>query len=174
MSIEKSENYTEFLKEIKGRVQKAQYAALKAVNSELISLYWDLGRMIVEKQEQFKWGEGIVKQLSKDLKVELEGMSGLSPQNLWNMRRFYLAYRDNQILQTLSGEISWSHNVLILDKAKDDKEREFYLKLSKKFGWSYRELVRQIENKAYEGWLLNQTNFDQTIDEERSIMTQIN
>jgi len=82
MTIENLDGYASFLNAVKERVQQAQYTALKAVNQELITLYWDLGRMIVEKQAQYGWGESVVKRLSKDLRLELEGMSGLSSQNL--------------------------------------------------------------------------------------------
>lgn len=164
-NLEKSVIYIEFLKAVKDRVQQAQYAALKAVNKELISLYWDLGRLIVEKQAQHGWGDNVVNRLSKDLRVELPGMSGLSPQNLWYMRKFYLTYKDNQKLQQLAGEIGWSHNQVILDKCKDEREKEFYLRMDKTFGWSRATLEKQIADKTYERWLLNQTNFDQTVPE---------
>jgi predicted nuclease of restriction endonuclease-like (RecB) superfamily len=172
MEVEKgdNDNYAEFVKAVKKRVQQAQYAALKAVNSELISLYWDLGRMIVEKQEQYGWGENVVKRLSKDLKVELEGMSGLSPQNLWRMRQFYLTYSEteSEILSAMLREIGWSQHLEIL-KCKSSQEREFYLQMTKKYGWSYRTLNQQINQKTYEKWLLNQTNFEETVPEDRLV-----
>jgi len=167
MNIEKSDSYVDFLKEVKERVRQAQYNALKAVNSELITLYWDLGQLIVEKQEQFGWGDNTVKQLSKDLRVELPGMSGLSPQNLWYMRKFYLTYKDNPKLQQVAGEIGWGHNQIILDKCKNEAEREFYLKMSHNLGWSRATLAKQLNDKTFERWLLNQTNFKETIPEER-------
>jgi predicted nuclease of restriction endonuclease-like (RecB) superfamily len=162
-----SDTYAEFLNLVKERVRQAQYTALKAVNKELLALYWDLGRMIVEKQERYGWGEQVVKRLSKDLKIELEGMSGLSPQNLWYMRKFYLTYKNQPKLQQLAGEIGWSHNQLILDKCKTAPEREFYLKMSRDLAWSRHTLLKQLNGNAYERWLLNQTNFESTVSEER-------
>ena len=82
------------------------------------------------------------------------------------MRQFYLEYSQNEKLQTLSREIGWSHNVAIFQKAKDNLEREFYIKSVKKFGWSYRVLDNHIDNKSYEKYLLNQTNFDKTLPED--------
>src|SRR3989338_6873166 len=155
--------YASFLQEIKKRISDAQYAALKSVNKELISLYWDLGKGIVEKQHKFGWGKGIVENLSKDLQIEFVGIKGFSPQNLWFMRQFYVHYSEKVKLQPLVREISWVKNIIILSKCKDDLEREFYLKMTKKFGWTKDVLIHQIENKSYEKYLLNQTNFDKTV-----------
>ena len=156
----KSKEYSRFLLDIKVRIKEAQYAALKSVNKELIQLYWDIGKKIVEKQE---WGRSIVENLAKDLQKEFPGMKGFSVQNLWYMRQFYLNYNNNAKLQPLVGEISWAKNLVIMSKCKDDLEREFYLKMTKKFGWTKDVLIHQIENKSYEKYLLNQTNFDKTV-----------
>lgn len=160
------QNFTSFVKEIKSKILSSQYEALKAVNKELINLYWDIGKKIVQKQEQFGWGKSVVKNLSEELQKEFVGMKGFSVQNLWNMRQFYIEYRDNTKLQTLSREIGWSHNVVIFQKAKDELEREFYIKMVIKFGWTYRVLDNHMDNKSYEKFLLNQTNFDNTIVEK--------
>ena len=104
--------YADFLLEVKERIRSAQYEALKKVNKELIGLYWDIGRMIVEKQGKHKWGKSIVENLAKDLQSEFIGISGFSIQNLWYMRQFYVSYNGNKKLQPLVGEIGWSHNVI--------------------------------------------------------------
>ena len=161
-----TQDFVSFVKEIKTKILSSQYKALKKVNSELIRLYWDIGKSIVEKQEQFGWGKSVVKNLSNELQKEFVGTRGFSVQNLWNMRYFYLAYKDNEKLQTLSREIGWSHNVAIFQKCKDDLQREFYMKMVIKFGWTYRVLDNQIDNQAYEKFLLNQTNFDDTVVEK--------
>ena len=159
-------DFTNFVKEIKAKILSSQYEALKAVNKELINLYWEIGKDIVEKQEKFGWGKAVVKNLSNELQKEFIGIKGFSMQNLWNMRQFYLEYYQNEKLQTLSREIGWSHNTMIFHKCKDNLEREFYIKMVIKFGWTYRVLEHQIENKSYEKFLLNQTNFDNTIVEK--------
>jgi hypothetical protein len=82
MGIIKSD-YETFLAEIKERIRQAQYDALKAVNKELIKLYWDIGKMIVEKQKKYGWGKSIVENLARDLQKEFPGMRGLSSRNLW-------------------------------------------------------------------------------------------
>lgn len=159
-------DFTNFVKEIKTKILSSQYEALKAVNKELINLYWEIGKNIVEKQEKFGWGKAIVQNLSNELQKEFIGIKGFSERNLWNMRNFYLEYKDDLKLQTLSAQIGWSQNVAIFQQCKDNLEREFYIKMVIKFGWTYRVLEHQIENKSYEKFLLNQTNFDNTIVEK--------
>ena len=110
--------YIDFLAHIKDRIRAAQYKALKAVNKELIQLYWDIGKMIVDQQSKYGWGKAIVKNLAKDLKKEFPGVSGLSTSNLWRMRNFYTAYSNNKKLAPLVREISWSHNIVIFEKCK--------------------------------------------------------
>ncbi|MFN5891046.1 MAG: YhcG family protein [Dolichospermum sp.] len=161
-----SDNYIHLLMEVKQRIRSAQYEALKAVNREMINLYWDIGQMIFIKQQNYNWGKSVVEQLSKDLQTEFPGISGFSARNIWNMRSFYVTYSQNEKLQPLVAEIGWTHNIVILEKCKDDLEREFYMKMTRKFGWTKNVLIHQIENQTYEKTLLNQTNFDQNISSE--------
>lgn len=97
--------YGELLVEVKERIKAAQYSALKAVNREMISLYWDIGKTIVERQQDESWGKSVVKQLSEDLRQEFPEHRGFSSQNLWFMRQFYLEYKDNEKLQPMVREI---------------------------------------------------------------------
>ena len=165
-SLDKTEDYPRLLAEVKERVRSAQYEALKAVNKELVGLYWDIGRIIVERQEAEGWGKAVVKRLSADLRQEFPGVSGFSVQNLWYMRQFYSEYHGNERLQPLVGEIAWAHNLVIMSKCKDPLEREFYIRMTRKFGWSKNVLVHQIENQSYKKSLLGQTNFDQALTPE--------
>jgi predicted nuclease of restriction endonuclease-like (RecB) superfamily len=158
--------YKTLLSDIKLRIRDAQYQALKAVNKELITLYWDIGQMIVEKQKGETWGKSVVENLAQDLRNEFHGIGGFSARNIWYMRDFYLAYYQNEILQPMVAEIGWSHNIYIFERCKDDLEREFYIRWTKKFGWTKAVLLHQIQNKTYEKTLLNQTNFDKTVSEE--------
>ena len=162
----KTTEYAELLKNIKERITAAQYEALKTVNKELIALYWDIGRMIVERQDKESWGKSVVELLSKDLQAEFSGIRGFSMQNLWYMRQFYLNYRGNQKLQPMVGEISWTKNLVIMSKCKDNLQREFYIRMTRKFGWTKNVLIHQIENQSYEKTLLGQTNFEQTVPDE--------
>ncbi|MDR3555565.1 MAG: PDDEXK nuclease domain-containing protein, partial [Syntrophobacteraceae bacterium] len=162
------DSYPILLSEIKNRIRKAQYEAFKAVNKELIALYWDIGRMIVERQRETSWGKAVVENPAKDLQTEIPGIKGFSARNLWNMRDFYRTYQSNEKLQPLVAEIGWTHNLLILEKCKDDLEREFYIRMARKFGWTKNVLVHQIENQTYEKTLLNQSTFDRTVSAEAS------
>jgi len=153
-------DYKAFVREIKEKIYKAQYKALKAVNLELITLNWKIGQSIVAKQDQFGWGKTVVESLSKDLQQEFPGMPGFSSQNLWRMKKFYLTYSSNEKLAAMVREIGWSHNIIVMEKCKDDLEREFYIRMTKKFGWTKNILIHQIEGGAYERYLVNQTNFD--------------
>lgn len=157
------DDYTALLAEVKERVRSAQYEALKAVNKELIALYWDIGRMIVSRQGSGSWGKSVVQLLATDLQHEFPGIRGFSVQNLWYMRQFYLEYQGNKKLQPLVGEISWAKNLQIMSRCKDPLEREFYIRMTKKFGWTKNVLIHQIENQSYEKTLLGQTNFDKTL-----------
>jgi predicted nuclease of restriction endonuclease-like (RecB) superfamily len=162
----KNSEYSTLLSEIKARISNAQYEALKAVNKELIALYWDIGRIIVEKQKGESWGKSIVEELAKDLQLAYPGIRGFSSASLWRMRLFYEAYHQNQKLAPMVREISWSHNIIIMEKCKDDFQREFYIRMIRKYGWTKNVLIHQIENQTYEKTLLNQTNFDKTLPEE--------
>lgn len=158
--------YAQFFTSVKERVRSAQYAALKAVNSELVGLYWDIGRMIVERQVGETWGKAIVKQLAGDLQREFPGIGGFSASNLWRMKAFFESYVGIEKLAPLVREIGWSHNIVILERCSDSLEREFYIRMIRKFGWSKNVLIHQIENQSYEKSLLGQTNFDQVLTPE--------
>ena len=90
-------------------------------------------------------------------------MAGFSARNIWRMRDFYLTYHRNEKLTPLVAEIGWTHNLVILEKCKDDLQREFYIRMTQKFGWTKNVLIHQIENKTYEKTLLNHTNFDRSL-----------
>src|SRR5208282_1434860 len=166
MSAVVTTGYKTFLKEIKERIYKAQYDALKTVNKELINLYWDIGRSIVAKQEKLGWGKAIVETLAKDLQKEFPGIQGFSIANLWRMRNFYISYQENEKLAPLVREISWTKNVIIMERCKEDIRREFYIKITKKFGWTKDVLINQLEAGAFERYMANQTNFDKTLPEK--------
>ena len=154
-----------FISEIKAKVRNAQYEAMKAVNVALINLYWDIGKSIAEKQSE-SWGKSIVPTLSKELQNEFPGVGGFSVGNLWLMAQFYSEYQSVENLAPLVREISWSKHISILKKCKNPKEREFYILATKKFGWTKNVLIHQIENKTFEKYLLNQTNFEETLPEK--------
>ena len=168
-----SDEYPHLLSEIKERVRSAKYEALKAVNKELVGLYWDIGRLIVERQEKAGWGKSVVEQLAADLRAEFPGVGGFSAQNLWYLRQFYQEYQNSEKLQPLVGEIAWSHNLVIMARCKDPLEREFYLRMTRKFGWSKNVLIHQIENQSYEKSMLGQNNFERTLTPELRVQAKL-
>ena len=161
--IQLPDDYTALLSEVRERVRSAQYEALQSVNRELVALYWDIGRMIVSRQVNASHGASIAEQLASDLRREFPGMNGFSRRNVFYMREFYLAHCDSPKVQPLVAQIGWTHNLIILQRCKDPLEREFYLRMTKKFGWTKNVLIHQIENQSYEKTLLGQTNFDRAL-----------
>ena len=161
--LTQNKEYTHLLESIKTRIRRAQYDALKTVNKEMIVLYWDIGKMIVERQQKEGWGKAVVETLAVDLQKEFPGVQGYSKDNLWRMRKFFIQYQDNQKLAPMVQEIGWTHNIFIMERCGDDLEREFYIRMTRKYGWTKNVLLHQIDNKTYEKTLLNQTNFDKAL-----------
>jgi predicted nuclease of restriction endonuclease-like (RecB) superfamily len=160
------QDYASFLHEIKKQIRDRQLQAMRSVNRELVGLYWVIGEMIHQKRAAIGWGKAVVETLARDLQAEFPGRNGFSANNLWLMRQFYLEYVDKPNLRLLAGEISWTKNQFIFGRCKDDLEREFYLRATARFGWTRAVLQHQVDNKSYEKYLLNQTNFDATVSEE--------
>lgn len=156
------QEYPNFLSDIKNRIRSSQYEAMKAVNTHMLELYWYIGKQISEKQ-QSGWGDSVVESLSQDIQKEFPGITGFGVRNIWNMARFYTEYQNDVNLQPLVAEISWTKHVVIFTKCKDSQQRQFYILATKKFGWTKDVLQIKIEQKAYESYLLGQSNFDTTL-----------
>lgn len=120
--------YEPLVDDLKDLIHKKQYQVLKSINSETVNLYWEIGEEIYRKQEENDWGKSIVQVLSTELQKEFPRAKGYSAANLWRMRNFYLTYRDSEKLAPLVREISWSNNIIIMEKCKDDLQREFYIR----------------------------------------------
>jgi predicted nuclease of restriction endonuclease-like (RecB) superfamily len=151
--------YAELLEDLKTRVRTAQLKAAVAVNREMIQLYWDIGRLIVERQECEGWGKGVVDRLAKDVQKAFPGLAGFSPLNVTRMRMFYLAYTkglanlsqpvtdlDGQSLPCSMAEIPWGHNLVLLFKLKDPLQRLWYARQTVQHGWSRAVLELQIQS----------------------------
>ncbi len=165
--------YEPLINDIKEMIHKKQYHILKAMNAETLLLYWEIGKEIFKQQEENGWGKSIVQILAKELQKEFPGAKGYSAANLWRMRNFYLSYRDSEKLAPLVREISWSNNVVIMEKCKDDLQREFYIQMTKRYGWTKRVLTNFIEAQTYEKYLLNQTNFELTMPESYKVQAML-
>ncbi|BBL62924.1 hypothetical protein MARBORIA2_12790 [Methanobrevibacter arboriphilus] len=155
------EDFTNILKMIK----KSQISALKSVNTELIDLYWNIGKFIHQRVEKSNWGQSVVKQLADYLKKADPSLKGFSRQNLWRMKQFYETYKDHQKLSALLREITWTNNVAIFSRCKTIDEREFYIYQSKKEKWSSRELDRQISSSLYERMMISNNKISSKLKE---------
>ena len=139
--------------EIRELLENARKNVAQQVNTQLLTTYWNIGRIIVEYEQQNQiradYGKQTLRELSKELTREFG--KGFSRSNLQNMRAFYLAYEK---CQTVSGKLSWSHYCELLS-ITDENKRSFYEKESINSGWSVRELKRQIDSSLYERLLLS-------------------
>ncbi len=171
-------DYTRFIVDLKARVAAARLSAARAINRELISLYWDIGKAIVDQQLRLGWGKSVVEQIARDLRTAFPGAQGFSARNVWDMRRLYDEYTGEEILRQvvaemprmrlrqsgrkgaadpvteilrqLVAEVPWGHHLLILNKLDQTVQRLHYLRATAAFGWSRNVLLNQIKAKAFE------------------------
>lgn len=136
-------------------IKQSRANAIKAVNAELINLYWNIGEFISKKIEKSEWGDAVVKELANYIHQNEPEIKGFSDKNIWRMKQFYETYKDFPKLSTAVREISWSHNLAIFSRCKTVEEREFYLKLSKQENYSFRELDRQISAGLFERTMIS-------------------
>jgi len=165
--------YSTTLQALVLRVKQAQYNALKAFSTEKVLMAWDFGKLISEQIKTHNWGDGIVANLAKDLQIEFAGVSGFSERNLRRMKLFYETYSQNEKLAPLVSEISWSNNLIILEKCKNPLEAEFYIKKCINNGWSKYDLQRNIGEKLFENNLLAQNNFDKTLAVSQEVKQRV-
>lgn len=152
--------------DVVGMIRVAKQRAYAAVNSELIDLYWQIGAYISQQVEKAAWGKSVVEQLADYIRTQEPNSEGFSKQNLWRMKQFYETYNDGgEILSTLSREISWSHNTLIMSRCKTVEEREFYIRMSIKEHYSVRQLERQIDSALFERYATNQIKLSPAVRE---------
>ena len=143
-------DYAEFFRDLKAKIQSRQTRAVLAVNRELISLYWEIGQQIVQRQEGSGWGDAVITQLEKDLKHEMPDLEGFSRRNLYSMRTLYLTYRaEGEIVPQAVAQTPWGHNTVLIEKVKDPTERAWYLQQIFEQGWSRNMLIHQIESNLY-------------------------
>lgn len=164
--------YIEVLEDIKERVRAAQLRASLSVNRELIMLYWEIGRMILKRQEAEGWGARVIDRLSIDLKQEFPDQKGFSTRNLKYMRNFADSYPDKQIVQQAAAQIPWFHNCTVLDKVQDVEQRHWYIGATREHGWSRAVLVHQIESELYQRKGKALTNFQSTLPAPQSDLAQ--
>jgi predicted nuclease of restriction endonuclease-like (RecB) superfamily len=167
--------YVQFLEDLKSRIRTAQVKAALSANHELIALYWHIGKSITGRQHAAGWGKSVVERLAQDVQREFPGISGFSPQNIWKMRSFYIAWTDetrsisaamgrmrddkdlSQLVREMDGRtlpravagLPWGHNTEIIFKVKDPLERLWYAHMAIEHGWSRSMLLHWIESDLY-------------------------
>lgn len=146
-------------------IKQSRINAIKAVNAQLINLYWNIGEYISKKIEQSDWGDSVVAELAKYIQQNEPEIKGFSDKNIWRMKQFYETYKDSPKLSTVLREISWSHNLAIFSRCKTIEEREFYLKLTKQENYSFRELDRQISASLFERTMIGNTKLSTALRE---------
>jgi predicted nuclease of restriction endonuclease-like (RecB) superfamily len=141
--------------EVAEMIESARSTVVTTVNTTLIQLYWRIGETVSARIERDGWGKGTVSALATYIEKRQPGLRGFSSQNLWRMRQFFEAYRDQPKLSTLLRDLPWSANLHILGKCKSPEEREFYLRTAIQQRWSVRELARQIDTSLFERAVLS-------------------
>jgi predicted nuclease of restriction endonuclease-like (RecB) superfamily len=136
-------------------IDAARTRALATVNQELVGLYWQIGEYISRKLESAAWGEGVVEQLADHIARTHPDFKGFTRPNLFRMRQFYETYRGDEKVSPLVRQLPWTHNLLILSRAKRAEEREFYLRMALRERWSKRELERQLAGALFERVVLS-------------------
>jgi predicted nuclease of restriction endonuclease-like (RecB) superfamily len=161
-------DYPQFLAEVKARIAAARTRAVLAVNSELIRLYWEIGREIVERKDREAWGSGVTKRLSSDLRRVFPDMKGLSETNLRHMRAFAQAWPDWEICSQAVSKLPWGHNLELVYKLADGDARQWYAHQTLENGWSRNVLQAQIATdlRGRQGNAL--TSFDHALPESDS------
>lgn len=174
MTTPSHSGYRTFLSGLKQRIVRARVSAVRSVNHELVLLYWDIGRGIVEKQRTAGWGDAVVERLAADLRAEFPDMRGFSAVNIWRMRQFYEALTARSFLsqavreigrapagtpradflsqrvREMAAAVPWGHHVNLLANLTDPGARLYYLRATAQFGWSRSVLLNQIKAGAYE------------------------
>lgn len=200
--IQIGKDYAAWIGELKLRIRQSQIKAAVKVNTELLQLYWQLGSDIVEKQKSAKWGDGFLKQLSRDLSSEFPEMKGFSLRNIERIRKWYITYKDvfpiaTQVVPKLESSlktaqvepeiqtkevarlihqdffaIPWGHHILIMQRCKDTSKALFYIQQTVENNWSRTVLDWQIDSNLYERQGKAISNFKRTLPTPQSDLAQ--
>lgn len=155
-------DFKDIIFDIKNQISNTQVEIFQNANKSLLKLYYNLGKIL---DDNSIWGNKFIDEIAVELKVSFPNIKGFSVRNLKNMRKYYKECSANQFVQTASAQIPWSHNILILDKIKNDEQRIWYMSETLKNGWSYDVLAFQIKSDLYQRQVLNekQNNFETTL-----------
>lgn len=171
-SLSIPEDYHIFLRELKERIRNAQVRAAVSVNRELVLLYWQIGQDILNRQQQQGWGTKVIDTLAADLQKAFPEMKGFSSRNLKYMRSFAETHPDFEFVQEVLAQITWYHNIALMEKVKSTEERLWYARQTIDQGWSRNVLVHQIESGLYRRQGKADTNFSRTLPNPQSELAQ--
>lgn len=156
-------DYALTLEELKARIQEERLRVVLSANAAMVLFYWDIGCVILDRQQQEGWGAKVIDRLSADLRQAFPDMRGLSPRNLKYMRAFASTWPERRIVQEVLAQITWYHNIALLEKLDDAQTRLWYARKTIANGWSHSILAMQIENAAHEREGKAITNFPATL-----------
>ena len=173
-----TQEYKQFLFDIKSKIQSAQLKAHIKVNEEMLKLYWEIGSMIISKQKESSWGDKILENISKDLKKEFPALQGFSLRNIHYMKKWVLFYSNNQqsideIVQQLVAQIfqiPWGHNIHIISKVKNIDEALFYISKTIENNYSRAQLIEQMSKELYLRSGKAITNFESKLPKPQSAL----
>lgn len=160
--------YAELLDKIKGKIKATQIKTAVLINSELVKLYWEIGKFILDKQETEGWGAKVINRIALDMKKAFPYIKGFSRTNISYMAQFANEYRDREFVQQLVGQIPWGHNILILQKIQTEDERLWYVKKTISEGWSRGILDANIKSRLFQRQGKAVTNFSTTLSSPQS------
>jgi predicted nuclease of restriction endonuclease-like (RecB) superfamily len=164
--------YTDFSPVIE-RIRQAQNRVFQQINSELVNLYWDIGKYVSEKVNAGKWGDGVVKQLADHIRQEYPNLKGFTKRGLYRMKQFYETYNGIENVSAVLTQMSWTNHITILSKCKSIEEKQFYLLLAVKDRLSSRELIRQIDTGIFERTMLSKQNVSASVAQLQKSVGQI-
>jgi predicted nuclease of restriction endonuclease-like (RecB) superfamily len=156
-------DYAAWLADLKARIQQQRLRVVLASSAVMVLLYWDIGRSILDKQDVQGWGSRVIDRLAADLREAFPEMKGFSPRNLKYMRAFAAAWPDPEIVQQSVAQLSWRHNLALLEKLRSPDDRLWYAAKTMEYGWSSNILVLEIEAQAHRRQGKAQTNFPATL-----------
>ncbi|MFB3886684.1 MAG: YhcG family protein [Thermodesulfobacteriota bacterium] len=164
------DNYAFMLRELKERIAVERLRTVVSANAGMVLLYWDVGSVILQRQQSEGWGTHVIDRLSADLRKTFPDMRGLSPRNLKYMRAFAAAWPERQIVQEVLAQITWYQNIALLEKLNDADTRLWYARKARENGWSHSILAMQIETMAHTRFGKATHNFPATLPPSDSDM----
>jgi predicted nuclease of restriction endonuclease-like (RecB) superfamily len=168
MTTLENKSYLVLIENLKQEISTARIRAHLSVNKEMIALYWNIGKQILERQKQEGWGSKVIENISKDLRKEFPEMKGLSTRNLVYMQTFAKSYPDFEFTQATLAQITWYHNTTLLDKVRNRDERLWYANKTIENGWSRNVLSAQIQTDLYRRQSKGINNFSTTLPPAQS------